>query len=148
LALIAKDMGHDVVGSDLNDGRLVELARTAGIKVMIGQDGTQIARAQAESPIDWVVYTSALPPTHPELDFAKKHGIRATKRDELLNKIVTDKQLKMIAVAGTHGKTTTAAMFIWLFKQLDIPVSYSVGTDISFGQNGHYAESSEYFIYE
>lgn len=148
LALIAKDMGHDVVGSDLHDGRLLELVRSSGIEVFVGQDGSQIAQAHAKSPIDWLVYTSALPADHPELVFAKKSGIHTSKRDELLNKMTTDKNLKMIAVAGTHGKTTTTAMLIWLFKQLNIPVSYSVGTDISFGPNGQYVDDSEYFIYE
>jgi UDP-N-acetylmuramate--alanine ligase len=54
----------------------------------------------------------------------------------------------MIAVAGTHGKTTTTAMAVWLFKQLGIPISYSVGAKISFGEMGQYTEGSEYFVYE
>ena len=54
----------------------------------------------------------------------------------------------MVAVAGTHGKTTTTAMVIWLCQQIGLAVSYSVGAKISFGDMGHYEPSSSYFIYE
>lgn len=148
LALIAKDMGHTIIGSDLNDSRYTKLMQERGVSVMLGQDGSQIEQAHTESNIDWLVYTSALPPDHPEITFAREHGIRLSKRDELLNELITDKGLKMVAVAGTHGKTTTTAMLIWLFKQAEVPVSYSVGTDISFGPSGQYEADSEYFIYE
>ncbi len=76
------------------------------------------------------MYSSAVAidnPDHPELLFARARGIRLSKRDELLNKILQDTGKKLIAIAGTHGKTTTTAMAIWLFQQLDLPVSYSVG---------------------
>jgi UDP-N-acetylmuramate--alanine ligase len=89
-----------------------------------------------------------LPPDHPELAFAREQGIKISKRDELLNQILEDKQLKLIAVAGTHGKTTTTTMVIWLFKQLGLPVSWSVGAKLSFGDMGHFAPESEYFVYE
>jgi UDP-N-acetylmuramate--alanine ligase len=56
--------------------------------------------------------------------------------------------LKLIAVAGTHGKTTTTSLFVWAFQQLGIPISYSVGTTMSFGPSGHYDPASEYFVYE
>jgi UDP-N-acetylmuramate--alanine ligase len=51
-------------------------------------------------------------------------------------------------VAGTHGKTTTTAMLIWLFSRLDLPVSYSVGAKLSFGEMGRYQAGSKYFVYE
>jgi UDP-N-acetylmuramate--alanine ligase len=54
----------------------------------------------------------------------------------------------MIAIAGTHGKTTTTAMAIWLFKQLKIPISYSVAGAISFGEAAHLHPESKYFVYE
>jgi len=94
------------------------------------------------------VYSSALPDDHPELLFAKEHNIKLSKRDELLAHIIKEKNLKLIAVAGTHGKTTTTAMIVWLFKQLKIPVSYSIGSIISFGSSGLFDKQSRYFIYE
>ena len=67
---------------------------------------------------------------------AKKLGIKISKRDELLNEIITSKNLKLVAISGTHGKTTTTGMVIWIFKQLGIPMSWSIGTTISFGESG------------
>ena len=55
---------------------------------------------------------------------------------------------KMVAVAGTHGKTTTTAMIIWGAKQLGLPISYLIGTTLPFAEAGHYDPDSEYFIYE
>jgi UDP-N-acetylmuramate--alanine ligase len=54
----------------------------------------------------------------------------------------------LIAVAGTHGKSTTTAMLIWLFKQFNIPISYSLGAKISFGDSGKFDSKSQFFVYE
>jgi UDP-N-acetylmuramate--alanine ligase len=59
-----------------------------------------------------------------------------------------EKNLKLLAVAGTHGKSTTTAMAVWLFKQLGVPISYSVGAKLSFGDMGRYEAGSQYFVYE
>ncbi len=152
LALIAKQAGYDVSGSDTHNSSYLKYLTSQGISnIHVGQAKDQIAAVHAGNPIDWYVYSSALPktdPNHPELAFCKENNIKATKRAELLNEILSQKNLKMIAVAGTHGKTTTTAMIIWLFKQLGIPISYSVGAKISFGEYGEYTPSSEYFVYE
>lgn len=152
LALIAKQAGYDVSGSDKQDSQYIGYLREHGVEnIQIGQSYEQIQQAHAAKPIDWYVYSSAITleqPDAPELRFCKEHQIRTSKRDELINEIISDKQLKLIAVAGTHGKTTTTAMAIWLFKELGIPISYSVGAKISYGEMGQYIEGSEYFVYE
>ncbi len=152
LALIAKEAGHEVSGSDAHDSNYIKYLRQKGLgDIQIGQDGSQIAAAHAKQPIDWFVYSSALPmtdPDHPELKFCEQHGIKTSKRDEFLNGLIKEKNLKLIAITGTHGKTTTTAMAIWLFNQLGIPASYSVGAKLSFGEMGHFDASSQYFIYE
>ena len=74
--------------------------------------------------------------------------IKISKRDEFINFVISQKNLKLIAVAGTHGKTTTTGMLIWLFKKLEMPISYLVGSNISFGKSGQFQEKSEYFILE
>jgi UDP-N-acetylmuramate--alanine ligase len=151
LALIAKQAGHDVSGSDAKDSAYIDHLRDEGIDISSGQTKDQIASVHSKQPIDWFVYSSALPmtdPNHPELKFCEENDIKATKRDELLNQIIKDKGLKLIAVAGTHGKTTTTAMIIWLFKQLGLPLSYSVGAKLGFGEPGEFAPNSEYFVYE
>jgi UDP-N-acetylmuramate--alanine ligase len=149
LALIAKQAGYEVSGSDASNSQYIGYLRDKGLEnIHIGQSTRQISEVNEKRPIDWFVYSSALPPTHEELVFCQKNNIKTSKRDELLNQILVDKKLKLIAVSGTHGKTTTTAMAIWLFKQLAIPVSYSVGAKLSFGEMGEFDASGEYFIYE
>lgn len=148
LAEIAHDAGYTVSGSDLSKSLMTTQLSERGINVMIGQDGSQIARTHQTQPIDWFVYTAALPDSHPELAFAREHGIRTSKRDELLAEIMAQKNLKLIAVSGTHGKTTTTGLLVWVFHELSLPLSYSVGTTLSFGPSGRFDPDSEYFVYE
>jgi len=152
LALVAKQAGYDVSGSDKRDSSYVEHLRKSGIETIhIGQSSEQIAAVHAQRPIDWLVYSSAVSienPDHPELIFANKHGVKTSKRDELLSQIIQSHNRKLIAVAGTHGKTTTTAMMIWLFKKMGLPVSYSVGAKLSFGEMGQFDVDGEYFVYE
>jgi len=151
LAVLAKDAGYEVSGSDIKQTQYFEYLNSKGITdINVGQTEGQISSRHTQKPIDWFVYTSALNTVkdHPELAFCKQHGIKTSKRDELLNKIIKDKNLKLIAIAGTHGKTTTTAMAIWAMKQLGIKVSYLVGATLSFGDMSAYETGSEYFIYE
>ena len=152
LALIAKEAGNIVSGSDKQSSTYTKYLAKQDIQIHIGQqDDTFISKINKENPIDWFVYSSALPlenPNHPELLFVKNNGIKYSKRDEYLSKFLDKNKLKLLAVAGTHGKTTSTAMLVWAFKQLNIPISYSVGAKTNFCAMGHYDKKSEYFIYE
>ena len=152
LALIAKQAGYNVSGSDAQESLYTKnLAKQDITDINIGQTSKQIAASHARQPIDWFVYSSALPktnPNHPELVFCRENNIKSSKRDEFLNGFLDQKHLQLIAVAGTHGKTTTTAMTIWLLKQLGIPISYSVGAKISFGDMGEFDPKSKLFVYE
>lgn len=152
LALIAKEAGFDVSGSDKQDSRYIEYLRNHGISnISVTQDGSHLAETHANHPVDWLVYSSAVSienPDAPELKFCEQQGIKTSKRDELLNHLITQKGLKLLAIAGTHGKTTTTAMLIWLLKQLNIPVSYTVGAKLSFGDMGEFDPKADYFVYE
>ena len=149
LALIAKQAGYQVSGSDEKDSQYIKYLKDHGLAdIQIGQTTDQIASLHQKKPIDWFVYSSALSPDSEELAFCQQKNIKASKRDEFINELLSQKNLKLLAVAGTHGKTTTTAMAVWLFKQLDIPISYSVGAKISFGDMGQFDPSSEYFVYE
>lgn len=148
LAQIANSAGYYVTGSDAAETPVVRELREQGVVVNIGQDGQYLRESHQETPFSWFVYTSALPSDHPELVLARGLGIKTSKRDEFLSELLKESGLKLIAVSGTHGKTTATGMFIWTLKQLGIPVSYSVGSTISFGPSGHYDPDSEYFIYE
>jgi UDP-N-acetylmuramate--alanine ligase len=152
LSLIANQAGFMVSGSDKQESKYTDYLKSKNISVYIGQgDDTNIKNAHSKMPIDWFVYSSALPlenPNHPEIKFCENNNIRVSKRDELLNYIIEDKKLKLLAIAGTHGKTTTTAMAVWAFKQLGLPISYSIGAKTNFSEMGEYNHQSEYFIYE
>jgi UDP-N-acetylmuramate--alanine ligase len=149
LALLARQAGYDVSGSDLKAGSYTEYLEKHGVtEIYIGQTEEQIAEVHSKRPIDWFVYSSALPAGHPEVEFCRRNGIKVSKRDEFLNELIKGQGLMLIAVAGTHGKTTTTAMAIWLFKQAGIPASYLMGGKISFGELAVLDKQSRYFIYE
>ncbi|HVS58734.1 MAG TPA: Mur ligase domain-containing protein [Candidatus Saccharimonadales bacterium] len=149
LALIAHQAGYDVSGSDQQDSTYVKFLKQQGVTdIHVGQTRAHIATVHDKNPIDWFVYTSSLPTDHPELLFCREQGIKVSKRNEFINLILSEKKLKLVAIAGTQGKTTTTAMVIWLFKQLGLPISYAVGTQVSFGGFATYDKKSEYFVYE
>lgn len=148
IALLARDSGHNVRGSDQGHSLTTNELENTGISVVYEQTTGSFQRAHAEQPIDWYLHTAALPSDHPELLAAKELGIRISKRDEFLKELLASRNLKLIAVAGTHGKTTTTAMLIWSLLELDIPVSYSLGSQVSWGASGRYEPGSEYFVYE
>jgi UDP-N-acetylmuramate--alanine ligase len=125
LAQLALDCGYEVSGSDLSHSHCTDAVEKRGVSVGYLQDGSNIRRIHNEKQIDFVVYTSACKPDHAEIQFAHEQGIRIGKRHEFINKILADKNLKMIAIAGTHGKTTTTAMTVWAFqKRNSLQLSY------------------------
>lgn len=152
LALIAHQAGHEVSGSDKQDSQYIQYLKKHGLSnIYIGQTTEAIDYTHRNKPIDWYVYSSAVQkenPDHPELRYVAENNIRHSKRDLLLNEIIHDHHLKLLGVAGTHGKTTTTAMLIWLLRNLEVPLSYSVGAKISFGDMGHFEPDSEYFALE
>lgn len=152
LALVAKQAGYEVSGSDKQMSSYIEYLQGQDVtNIHIGQTTEDIAALNERNPIDWIVYSSALPmenPNHPELVYAHENGIKATKRDEFISQFLKDKNLKMIAIAGTHGKTTTTAMAVWLMQELGIPISYLLPAKTSYASLGAYDPNSEYFVYE
>lgn len=152
LALVAKQVGYEVSGSDKQTSLYIDYIKKHGItNVTIGQSYEDIKTVHHRQPIDWYVYSSAVAieqPHAPEFEFCRTNGIRMSKRDELLNHILQDKSLSLIAVAGTHGKTTTTAMAIWLGKQLNLPLGYILPAKSSFAEMGAYEKGATFFIYE
>lgn len=149
LAQVAAEAGYTASGSDMQDSQYIQYLRHHGIdRIHIGQSREAIATLHNETPIDWLVYSSSIPEDNPELVFCREQGIKVSKRDELLNHILTEKNLKLIGVAGTHGKTTTTALVTWLFKQLKQPISYLLPAKTSFAEMGAYDPASKHFVYE
>lgn len=149
LALMAKEAGMVVFGTDLHEGAVTDELRREGIELEIGaQDGKFLEKKMHEEGVDWFIYTSALPKGHKELLKARELGVRVSKRDEFIEYLVEKLRLKMVAVAGTHGKTTTTAGIVWLARKLGLPVSWLVGTTLGFAGAGEYVKGSKYLIYE
>jgi len=103
LAFLMREMGCKVSGSDIEENKILEKLRRKKAVINIGHNGSSI-RDQ-----DLVVYSSSIRADNPELSAAKKKGIPAIPRIELL-KIFMERNKKSIAVTGTHGKTTITAM--------------------------------------
>jgi len=102
LARLLRSMGWTVSGSDRAASPLTDQLAAEGISVMIGHDAENIGDAEL------VVVSSAIPPENPELTAAQELGRTIVKRDELISWITRGK--RTVAIAGTHGKTTTTAM--------------------------------------
>lgn len=152
LAQLAKEAGYQVSGSDQRQTAYIDYLRNQGIEdIIVGDSVDLITEAHKLKPIDWLVYSSAVEIDERgsrQLKKARSLGIKCTKRDLFILELINKNNLKMIAIAGTHGKTTTTAMVSWLFINLNIPVSYLIPAKVSFGEMAHFDKFSEYFIYE
>jgi UDP-N-acetylmuramate--alanine ligase len=105
LALLAKQAGFMVSGSDKQSSQYTEYLEKHGIDLYIGQTKEKLISHHQHSPIDWFVYSSALPlenPHHPELQVVNELDIKHSKRDEFLQYFLKEKNLQLIAIAGTH----------------------------------------------
>ena len=152
LAIVAKKARYEVSGSDLQSSEIIDYLNYHDIKdIFIGDNLIGVKKYHALKKLDWIVYSSALSVIGKDLEiiqFAKAHGIRISKRDKFLNEILAIKKLDLIAIAGTHGKTTTTAMLVWLFKCFNLPISYLLPAKTNFADLGDYRSDSKYFIYE
>ena len=148
LAVMAKKAGFEVFGSDLHEGAVYQELVDAGVDVLIGEQDGEFLKSKIKDGVEWFVHTSALPFDAPEMETAKEAGIRISKRDNLTEFLVEKLGLKMVGVAGTHGKTTTTSMIIWACIKLGLPVAYVVGTTLGFASSGSYKDGDKYFIYE
>jgi len=148
LAHLCLDLGFRVAGSDANLSKGIEKLVARGLVFNHGQDAEFLEKINNQNNIDYYIYTPALKKDDPEKAKALELKIPSGKQNFLVNEILKLKQLKLIAVAGTHGKTTTTAMIVWILKKLNVPISYIIGTEIGFGNSGQYQNESQYLIYE
>lgn len=149
LALFIKQAGFEVSGSDMRPGAITPALKKAGIDVFIGeQDGSFLQKKFDAGEVEWFLYTSALRDDHKELVLAKKLGLKISKRDEMINLVLRKTGMKMVGVAGTHGKSTTTAMIIWACLKLGVPISWLEGTTLGFAPAGNFDKKSRFLIYE
>jgi len=123
IALILKDMGHTVSGSDLKDSAVTQRLSSRGIVVAIGHAAENLGEADA------VTSSPAVGPENPELQAARTHGVPVMPRSEVLAAICSTR--RCLAVAGTHGKTTTASMLSLILVEAGIRPSFVIGADVN-----------------
>ena len=122
LALVCARLGAEVTGSDRADSTYMERLRAAGLEPAVGHDAANLP-AGAE-----VVVSTAIGAGNPELAAARERGAEPIHRGELLAELCARKRL--IAVAGTHGKTTTTAMIVWALRELGADPAFFVGGEV------------------
>ncbi len=130
IAEILHNLGYSVQGSDIADGAIVRRLQGLGIKVAIGHRAENVGAAQV------VVVSSAVKKDNPELQAARAHLIPVVRRAEMLGELM---RLKWsIAVAGTHGKTTTTSLIGTLLDAAKLdPTVINGGIINSYGTNAH-----------
>ncbi len=122
LAIVAAGLGAEVTGSDRAESSYMERLRVAGLEPIVGHDAANLPEG-AE-----VVVSSAIGAENPELALARELGVEPIHRGELLAQLCAEKRL--IAVAGTHGKTTTTAMIVWALRGLGEDPAFFVGGEV------------------
>ncbi|UZJ33708.1 UDP-N-acetylmuramate--L-alanine ligase [Streptomyces endophytica] len=141
IAKILAQRGARVAGSDAKDSPTAEALRALGVTVHLGHAAEHLA-ADATS----VVVSSAIRPDNPELAAAHERGIPVVHRSDALAALMDG--LRPIAVAGTHGKTTTTSMLAVSLGALGLKPSYAIGGDLDApGSNAEHG-AGEIFVAE
>lgn len=123
IAAVLESMGHTVTGSDLRASAVTERLLNAGVPVAIGHAAANLGAAEV------VTASPAVPDSNPEIVEARRRGIPVLPRSEVLAAIVALK--RTIAVAGTHGKTTTASMLALELVSSGQAPSFLIGGDVN-----------------
>jgi len=140
LARLLVTRGVPVSGSELREWPALAGLRALGATVHMTHEPSNL------DGVDTVVYSTAIPADHLELVEARRRGLRVLHRAEALAAAMTGR--RTIAVAGTHGKTTTTSMVTLVLQHAGLDPSFVIGGEISeVGSNGHHG-SGEYFVAE
>ena len=129
LAFILHDMGSKISGSDVESNGIIKSLRDKSIDVKIGHDQSNVKDS------DYVVYSSSIRQDNPELEIARRNKIPILSRIELLKKVCQENK-QVIAVAGTHGKTTITAITSFLLDKAGLSPTVLIGGEsLNFGTN-------------
>lgn len=140
IALVLARRGVAVTGSDLKESRYSRLLERENVPVSIGHDASNVGDPEI------VVVSSAIRETNPELAAARERGIEVWPRARMLAELAGDR--KTIAVAGTHGKTSTSSMVATMLHRMDLAPTFLIGGEVDgFGTNA-VAGDGEYFVVE
>src|SRR5262245_13088958 len=128
LALVCHELGAEVSGSDRSESSYMDRLRAAGLDPRVGHDADQVP-GDAE-----VVISTAIAEDNPELVRAHERDQHVIHRGELLAELCAQKRL--LAIAGTHGKTTTAAMCIWALRATGADPAFFLGGELPGAGDG------------
>jgi len=140
IAQVLAEMGHDVSGSDLRESPVLDRLRAAGVKIWVGHDRSHI------DGVDAVTASSAVPRDNLELAAADAAGVTVLTRAGMLAAICA--QARSVAVAGTHGKTTTTSMLMLILAAAGWAPSFVIGGDVADVGTGAHWSGDEWFVVE
>lgn len=134
MARVLSGMGHAVSGSDIHDGPVITRLRQEGVSVSIGHD------ARLVDECDAVTASPAIPAHNVEVAAANDKGIFISRAGMLASICAVE---PTIAVAGTHGKTTTTSLLVHIFEAAGFEPNFVVGGDVKdFGTNARWSGGS------
>jgi UDP-N-acetylmuramate--alanine ligase len=140
IAEVLVNQGFDVSGSDLQESRSTRHLRKLGASVFIGHDAAQV------EAVDVLVVSTAVPEDNPEVQAAREARIPVVPRAEMLAELMRFK--RGIAVAGTHGKTTTTSLAASLFAEAGLDPTFVIGGVVNaWGSNARLGQG-EYLLAE
>ena len=140
IARLLKESGYEVTGSDRELSQFAVDLENDGVSIYIGHHPRNVAGA------DMVIRSSAIADDNPEVDAAKRAGIPVYKRADFLGQLMAEKT--GIAVAGTHGKTTTTAMIAWMLYAMGRDPSFIVGGTLNNLKVNAHAGKGDLFVIE
>ncbi len=140
IARILVAQGVAVSGSDAKDSRRLQALRALGVPAHVGHDAALV------DGVDTIIVSTAIPTANPERSAARAAGIRELSRAEALAAVMTGS--RGVAVAGTHGKTTTTSMLTVALQHCGVDPSFAIGSELNeSGSNAHLG-SGDVFVVE
>ena len=140
IARILVAQGAQVSGTDAKDSRRLRALSAIGVDARVGHDASMI------EGVDTLIYSTAIPSTNVERAAAMERGIRSIGRAEALSMVMAGS--RGVAVAGTHGKTTTTSMLTVALQHCGMDPSFAIGSEFNeSGSNAHLG-TGEHFIVE
>ena len=140
IAEVLLNLGYQVQGSDLKDSKITERLASLGARIFIGQRAENLENAEV------VVISSAIKTGNPELDAARMAGLPVVRRAEMLAELMRMKS--NVAIAGTHGKTTTTTMVATLLDAGNLdPTVINGGIIHAYGSNARMGQG-EWMVVE
>lgn len=140
IATVLAAMGHTVTGSDLKDSPPLVRLRALGIKIFVGHSAGNVG------DVDLLTLSTAVPATNSEVLAATGRGIPVHRRHEVLAGIAATR--RTLAVAGTHGKTTTSSMLALVLSGAGLRPSFIIGGELNEIGTGAVWDEGEWLVVE